>query len=98
MVRKLPNLARHLRSCVGLNRLVSEVELGLAGWRKDVRTTNFAIPLTWVTLLVFPSSPFAKFGYALLAVSNRYAVAGSRKRGGSTNLDSLPSTIMTFVS
>jgi hypothetical protein len=71
MVRKLPNLARHLCSCVGPNGLVSEVELGLAGRRKGIRTTNFAIPLTWVTLLVFSSSPVAKFGYALRAVSNR---------------------------
>lgn len=94
MVRKLPNLARHLRSCVGPNGLVSEVELGLAGRRKDVWTTNFAIPLTWVTFLVI----FAKFGYALLAVSNRNAVAGGCKRGGSTNLDPLPPTILTFVS
>lgn len=101
MVRKLPNLARHLRSCVGLNGLVSEVELGLAGRRKDVRTANFALPLTWVTFLVFfvfSSFPVAKFGYALLAVSNRNAVAGGCKRGGSTNLNSLPSTILTFVS
>jgi hypothetical protein len=98
MVRKLLNLARYLCSCVGPNGLVSEVELGLAGRRKDVRTTIFAIPLTWVTLLGFSSYPVATFGYALLAVSNRNAVAGSCKRGGSTNLDSLPAAILTFVS
>jgi hypothetical protein len=36
MVRKLPNLAGHLRRCVGANGLVSKIELGLTGRRKGV--------------------------------------------------------------
>jgi hypothetical protein len=98
MIRKLPSLAWHQRRRDRPNGLVSEVELGLTGRRKDVRAANVTSRLTWVTLLVFSCSPVAKFGYTLLAVSNRDAVAGGCERGGVTNLDSFPSTILTFVS